>query len=82
MRAITGRLADDLGDQIECVLGAEPEADERDIWTLSRGRGADLLDVNLTCDHLVAQPSHDPGEQFEPLPLLVRDQDAELVKVG
>ena len=77
--AITGHegFVDDLGDQLECVLGAEPEADERDVGVLPRGHRADLFDVDLACNHLVAESRHDLCEQLESIPPLVRDQDAE-----
>ena len=42
-----------------------------------RGHGADLFDVDLASDHLVAETRHHPGEQLEPVPALVRDQDTE-----
>ena len=70
---------DDLADQLERVLGGEAEPDERDVGMLSRGHGADLLDVDLARDHLVAEPGDDLGEQLEPVASLVRDQDAEVL---
>ncbi len=70
-----GRLADDLGDQVEGMLGVQTQSHQCDVGPLSGCHGADFLDVDLTCDHLVPEPGHDLGEQFEPLALLVRDQD-------
>ena len=71
-----GRLVDDLRDQFECVLGAEPEPDERDVGMLSRGHRADFSDVDLAGDHLMAEAGHDLGEQLEPVSAFVCDQDA------
>ena len=51
-----GRLTDDLRDQIERVLGAQPESDERDVGTFALGHGTDFLDVDLARNHLVAEP--------------------------
>jgi hypothetical protein len=70
-----GGLADDLGDQVERVIRVQTEPDQRDVGPISGGHRADLLDVDLACDHLVPEPGHDLGEQVEPLALLVRDQD-------
>ena len=65
-----------LRPKAPCGLQAEP--DESDVGPLSRGHRPDLLHVNLARDHLVPEPGHDLGEQLEPLPLLVRDQDTQL----
>ena len=56
-----GGLAHDLCDQLERVFGREAEAHQRDIRAFSRSDCANLLHVNLTGDHLVAEPSHDLG---------------------
>ena len=58
----TGCFVDDLGDQVERVLGAQAEPDERDVGVLSRRYGADLPDVDLAGDHLVTEAGHDLGE--------------------
>ena len=60
------------------MLGAQPEADERDVWTLSLGDGTDFLHVDLARDHFVAEPRDDLCKQFEPVTLLVCDQDAQM----
>ena len=70
-----GRLAHDLGDQLERVHRALAEPDQRDVGMLPRGDRPDLLDVDLTRDHVVPEPDHDLGEQLQPLPPLVRDQE-------
>ena len=77
-----GGLVDDLRDQLERVLGAEPEPDERDVGVLSRGHRADLAHVDLAGDHLVAEPGDDLSEQLEPVAPLVRDQDAEVLALN
>ena len=69
---------DDLRDQLQRVLGAQPEPDKRNIGMLPRGHGADFADVDLARDHLVAETGHDLGEQLEAVPPLVRDQDSEM----
>jgi hypothetical protein len=58
----------------ERVLGVRAEPDQRDIGPLSRGHRPDFLDIDLARDHLVSEPGRDPGEQLEPIPLLVGDQ--------
>jgi hypothetical protein len=76
-----GGLADDLGDQLEGVLRAQPETDERDVRLFPRGHRTDLFHVDLASDHVVPKPRHDLRKQLEPLALLVRDQDAEIAPV-
>ena len=70
----TGCLADDFRDQFERMLGVQAEPDQRDVGPLPGGHRPDLLDVNLARNDLVPEPGHDPGQQLEPVPLLVRDQ--------
>jgi DNA-binding NarL/FixJ family response regulator len=70
-----GRLADDLRDQLQRVLGVQTQPDQRHIGPLPGGHRPHLLDVDLARDHLVPQPGHDLGQQLQPLPPLVRDQD-------
>ena len=64
------------------MLGREAEADDRDIGLLSRGHRPDLLDVDLASDHVVPEPDHNLSEQLEPVSLLVRDQDPEMLRLG
>ena len=47
---------------------------------LPGGRRADFLDVDLAGDHVVSEPDHDLGEQLQPVALLVRDQDAQVLE--
>ena len=68
----------DLRDQLERMLGAHAEPDERDVGSLPRGHRADLCDVDLARDHLVPEPGDDLGEQLQPVPPLVRDQDTQV----
>ena len=68
----------DLRDQLQCVLGAEPEPDECDVGVLPRGHRPDFSDVDLACDHLMAETGHDLGEQLETVLSFVRDQDAQV----
>ena len=76
-----GRLADDLADQVEGVLGGDSEPDDRNIGLLPRRQGSDLLHVDLACDHVVAQADHDPGKELEAVALLVRDQDSQMLQI-
>jgi hypothetical protein len=73
-----GGLAHDLRDQLEGMLRAQSETDERDVRLLPCRDGADLFHVHLASDHVVSEPSDDPRQQLEPLAPLVRDQDAKL----
>ena len=54
-----GGVADDLLDQLERMLGAFTEADERDVRVLFAGELGDLVDVELLSDHLVAERAGD-----------------------
>ena len=74
-----GGFAHDLVDQVERVLRALPEPDERDVGSLSGGHGADVRDVDLARDHLVAEGDHDRGDQREAILALVGDQDAQML---
>lgn len=38
--------------------------------------------MHVAGDHLVAEPDDDLGEQFEPVPLLVCDQDAQVLDLS
>ena len=54
------------------------ERDHGAVGALARGRGFDLVDLDLAGDDVVARPGDDFREQLEPLSHLVGDQDAEL----
>ena len=71
------RLVDDLGDQLERMLRAQAEPDERDVRMLSRGHLSDFPDVDLARDDLVPESGDDLREQVEPVSSLVRDQDTQ-----
>jgi len=60
-----GCLADDLVDQIERVLGALAETDERDVGPLARGDRSDVLDFDLPCDYLVIEGDDRRGDERE-----------------
>jgi hypothetical protein len=74
-----GGFADDRVDQSEGVLGAGAESDERHIWSFAGGDGPDVFDLDLACDHLVAERDHDRDDELEAVLALVGDQDAEMV---
>ena len=73
-----GRFVDDLRDQLERVLGAQPQPDQRHVGMLPRRHRTDLSDLDLPGDHLMAESGDDLSEQFEPVPPLVRDQDTQV----
>src|SRR5712691_9709652 len=56
---------DDLVDQLECMVGTFPEADERDVGSFSSSHGADVFDADLACDDLVSQRGDDGGNKGE-----------------
>lgn len=68
---------DDFRDQPERVLGAQAEPDEGHIRMLPRRHRAHFFDVDLARDDLVAEAGDNLGEQLEPVPPFVRDQNAE-----
>ena len=74
-------FTDDLRDQLEGVLRAQPETDECYIRPLPLGGGSNFLDVDLASDHLVAEADHDLRKQLEPIAPLVRDQDAKMLRL-
>jgi hypothetical protein len=77
-------FAHDLVDQSERVLGALSESDERDVGALAGGDRADVLDVDLSRDDLVAERDDDRGDERdddrgderETVFALVGDQDS------
>jgi hypothetical protein len=74
-----GGLPHDLVDQIECVVRALSEADQRDVRSLAGGHGTHVLDVDLPCDHLMSERDHERGDEREAILALVGDQDAQVV---
>ena len=69
-----GGVADDLLDQLERVLGALAEPDERDVGMFLAGQLDDLLDVQFLPDDLVAERAGDLGDGLGPLGALVGDE--------
>ena len=78
---ITGQAASRtiLSISSERMLGALPESDERDVGSLPGGHGADVFDVDLARDHLVAKSDHDRRHQRQAVLALVCDQDAQML---
>ncbi len=68
-----------LSIRSERVLGAFAQPDERDVGSFSGGHGADVGDVDLARDDLVAQGDDDRGHQGEAVLALVGDQDAQML---
>jgi hypothetical protein len=58
------------------MLGALSESDERDVGAFPRGDRADVLDVDLSRDDLVAERDDDRGDEREAVFALVGDQDS------
>ncbi len=67
-------LTHDLVDQLERMLRARPESDERDVGPLSRGDWPDVRDVDLPRDHLVSECDDDRRDERETILALVGDQ--------
>ena len=76
-----GGFSDDLVDQLECVLRALAEPDERDVGSLSGGHGGHVFDLDLAGDHLVSERDHGRRDEREPVLALVGDQDAQMLGV-
>ena len=64
----------DLVDQVERVLGALAQADQRNVGSLPGGDRADVRYINLSSDHLMAKRDHDRRDERETVTPLVRDQ--------
>ena len=71
-----GGFADNLVDQFECVVGALAEPNKRNIGALSRGRRADILDLDLAGDHLMTEAHDDRSNKRQTVFALIGDQDA------
>ncbi len=74
------RLLHDARDQVERVLGALAQADERDVGHRLGGGGRDLGDLELARDHVMAHRGHQAGGDLEAFLSLVGDQDAKRFK--
>ena len=74
-----GGLPHDLVDQVERMLRAVTEPDERDVGPLPGGDGAHVLDLDLARDHLVSEGGHDRRDQSQPILSLVGDQHAQML---
>jgi len=69
-----GRLVDDLLDQLQRMLRALAEADERNVWVLTRGHCPDLAHLDLRDEHLVPKPSDDGRDSGKTILALVGDE--------
>jgi hypothetical protein len=72
----------DLLDQFEGVVGTLPEADQGDVGSLAHGDGRDVIDLDLSGDHLVPQADHDGRDDRQTLLALVGDEDAQVLRVA
>jgi hypothetical protein len=77
-----GGFVDDFVDQVQGVLAAFAESDERDVGALAGGHGTDVLNVDLARDHFVAERDHDRSDDSEPVTALVGYQNAEMIGVS
>ena len=79
--AITGHEASRTISAIRPSACSElqSEPDEGHVGRSLSVPGAHFLDVDLTRDHVVAQPCHDLRQQLEAFALLIRDQNAEML---
>jgi len=75
----TGRLVDDLVDEIQRVLGAHSEPDQCDVRPFACRRGPDLGDIHLSRDHLMTEGHEDRGDVGQAIGPFVRDQDAHML---
>jgi hypothetical protein len=71
----TGRLVDDLVDEIQRVLGAHSEPDECDVRPLAGSRGPDLADIHFSRNDLVAEGHEDRRDIGQAVGPFVRDQN-------
>jgi hypothetical protein len=76
-----GRFVDDLLDQLERMLRALAETDERDIRLLARGYRSDLADLDLRSDHLVPEAGDKGCDVGEAILALVGDEHPETSQV-
>jgi hypothetical protein len=63
------------------VSAALAEADQRDIGALTSRHGGDVFDLDRPSDHLMTQAHHDRRHTVEPLRTLVRNQDAQVLRI-
>jgi len=61
------------------MLRARSQTDQRDIRSLARGYDTDVLDVDLTGDHLMPEARDYRRDERQPILALVRDQDSEML---
>ena len=76
-----GGCSDDLIDQLERVLRALAEPDERDVGSLSCRHGGHVFDLDLAGDHLVSELDHGRRDEREAVLAFVGDQDAQMLGV-
>jgi hypothetical protein len=72
-------FADDLVDQVKRVLRAFSEADKRDVGSFARGDSADVSNLDLPCDHLVAEGDDDGSDERKTILALVCDEYSQML---
>src|SRR5919202_6980786 len=75
------RLVDDLGDELEGVVGVLVQRDDRDVGAMLERRLADLGDRDLVGDDLVAEAAHGGRHRLEVLLALVGDEHPQVVRL-
>jgi hypothetical protein len=75
-----GGFVNDLADHVECVLAALAERDEGDVGVFAAGRLADLVGIDAGGDDDVSHLGQDLGDEREPFPTFVGDQDAKVAR--
>ena len=61
-------------------MSSGAESDERDVRSLPGGDGADVLNLDLAGDDLVAERGHDWNDELETIPALIGDQNAQVIR--
>jgi hypothetical protein len=61
---------------------ARSKSNESDVRAFPGCYGADVLDVDLSRDHLVSKGDHDRCDEREAILALVRDQDARMLRLA
>jgi hypothetical protein len=77
-----GSLAHDLVDQTQRMLRIRTESDKRYVGSFPGGHRADVLHVDLSRNHLMAQRHDDRSDQSETVLALVGDQDAKVICIA
>ena len=67
--------------RLQGVIGARAKPDQGDVGPLPRGDRSDVVDVDLTRDHLVPEGGDDGCDEGQPISALVGDQHPEMLSI-